>query len=138
MGNKKGGGYKKWSKEERNKSYQLTKKAQDAGWIDREYCCQRCGQSEGIIHLHNEDYGVTLEILTKVFKRARVLITKYERARINGVLEELCWRCHMVHHSEHRAPKQCKEYWAAIADGHVFPPVYKHDFSILRREHGIR
>lgn len=107
--------YKQWSAAERNASLKKTNKAIADGVIPPATKCNRCGQVHGLVMYHNEDYSDPI---------------KY--------LESLCWRCHMVHHSAHRAPAQCRVYWEEIKAGFVYPPVYKHDFKILERDHGIR
>jgi hypothetical protein len=43
----------------------------------------------------------------------------------------------MVEHSKHRAPAACEKYWAAVKTGTVFPAVMKHNFEILKEDHGI-
>lgn len=129
--------YKKWSADFRRKSLNLTNRAKRRGWIPEPRVCRRCNQDEGIIHLHNEDYDVTLYTLQEVFERKPVEITEQELKDINLVLEPLCWRCHMIHHSKFRAPEKCAEYWDDIKQGVWFPPVYKHNFNILKEEHGI-
>ena len=107
------------------------------GWVAQPSECRRCGQTEGILHLHNEDYDVTLYTLRKVFDRFPVDITDEELKNINEVLEPICWRCHMIHHSNHRNPEACEQYWVDLKNGKKFPPVYKHNFNILKYEHGI-
>lgn len=132
------GQYKKWSKEEREKSYAMTKKAQELGWIKKPCKCQFCGQDKGIIHLHNENYDVTLDILGEALQRKpKPRISKEEKEAIDEVLWEVCWRCHMIHHSYYRNPQACEEYWKEIEAGDQYPPVFKHDFSILKRDHNI-
>jgi hypothetical protein len=108
--------YKQWSGAERDRSYRLTVKAIKAGEIPpaTDLGCNRCKQTEGIIHYHNHDYSHP---------------TKY--------LEPLCWRCHMILHSIRRNPEAVNDYWSEIFQGKQYPPVFKHDFSILRRDHGI-
>lgn len=128
--------YKKWSKEEREQSLRLCRKAISFEWLRPRIACERCGQQLGILHMHNEDYDVTLGILPKALELG--LITTEEKIAINECMEVLCWRCHMIHHSAHRAPEQCARYWRELEEGTVYPPVYMHDFSILYRDHGIR
>jgi len=106
--------YKGWTAEQRMESLKKTKAAIRRGEIPPPTKCNRCGQTEGIIQYHNENYNHP---------------TKY--------LEPLCWRCHMVLHSEHRAPEACKKYWEEIKNGKQYPPVFKHNFKILRRDHDI-
>lgn len=49
----------------------------------------------------------------------------------------LCWRCHMILHSEHINPVAAGQYWADIRTGYHYPAVYRHDFKILALQHGI-
>lgn len=108
---------KVWSKEHRNKMAAITKLLILEGSLpDPKFVgCERCGQKDGIIHYHNHDYD-----------------HPYEH------LEALCWRCHLVLHSEKRSPEAVANYWEEIESGIVYPPVYRNDLGILRREHGIR
>jgi hypothetical protein len=108
--------YKGWTAKERAASARLSKKAIEAGIIPppEDLGCNRCKQKEGIIHYHNEDYSDPI---------------KY--------LEALCWRCHVILHSIHRNPEACQAYWDSISMGKQWPPVYKHDWGILKREHRI-
>ena len=76
--------------------------------------CNRCGQDKGIRHYHTDDYDNWQE-----------------------TLEYICWRCHMVHHSRKRAPEYVARYEAEIANGKIYPPVYRHDFNILKKDHHI-
>lgn len=130
------GSYKKWTKEERNFSYELTKMAEARGWIKPRKKCGRCGQQEGIIHLHNEDYDVTIKVLSDVFLNIpdgqEPVITPEQKAEIDKVLEILCWRCHMIHHSAYRNPAACEKYWDEIKSGKMYPPVFKHNFAVLK------
>lgn len=91
-----------------------TRAARERGEIPWPTECNRCGQREGIIQSHNHDYDSPF-----------------------NYLEHLCWRCHMVYHSEHFAPEQCDEYWRTVAEGKVWPPVFRSDFGVLARDHGI-
>lgn len=132
------GRYKKWTKEQRNKSYRLTKKAKALNWIKKPCKCEKCGQEKGIIHLHNENYDVTLEVLSVALKRRpQPYITEAEKQQVNAILFEWCWRCHMIHHCSHRNSKACEIYWKEIEAGKQYPPIYRHDFSILKRDHNI-
>jgi hypothetical protein len=128
--------YKKWSPEFRRASLKLTNKAKKHGWVQEPKCCNRCGQTEGILHLHNEDYDVTFYTLEKVFNRFPISITDDELTAIREVLEPLCWRCHMMHHSVRRSPEAVKKYFKEIAGGKRYPRVLRHDFKILR-ENGV-
>ena len=108
--------YKIWSEKERRQSLIKTKAAIATGAIPKaeELGCEWCGQKEGIIDYHNENYSHP---------------TKY--------LKALCWRCHMIHHSMYRNPEAFKKYFQRVAEGEQDPPVYKRDFNILREDYGI-
>lgn len=129
--------YKGWSPDFRKASLKLTNKAKKMGWIPEPRQCRRCGQGKGILHLHNEDYDVTFYTLTEVFDRFPVSITSEEIAKLNEVLEPICWRCHMMHHSRGRNAKAVELYFQEVAGGKQYPPVYRHDFTILNRDHGL-
>ena len=131
-------GTKTWTGAERQESYKLTMKAISDGIITdkSKKVCERCGQEHGLIMLHNNDYDVTLMYLGAYYNRGWE-ITPEALKKISEALEEMCWRCHMIHHSIRRNPTACALYWEQIARGKQFPPVYKHDFNILKKEHGI-
>lgn len=86
--------------------------------------------------LHNNDYDVTLDILGAYYSNG-TLISIEDMVRLNEALEEMCWRCHMIHHSIRRNPTACSLYWEEIVKGKVFDPVLKHNFNILKDQHGI-
>jgi hypothetical protein len=129
--------YKKWTAETRKQSLKLTNRAKKFGWIENPKECRRCGQTEGILHLHNEDYDITLNTLTEAFDRFPISITEDELKAIDGALEPICWRCHMIHHSVRRNPAAVKLYFEEVKQGKKFAPVYKHNFNILKYEHNI-
>ena len=129
--------YKGWSPDFRKASLKLTNKAKTLGWIPEPKCCRRCGQEKGILHLHNEDYDVTYYTLTECYNRFPVSITEEEHAKLNEVLEPICWRCHMIHHSVGRNKSAVEQYFKEVKAGKQWPPVYRHDFTILKRDHGI-
>lgn len=109
--------YKGWTAEERRKSLILTKKA-IASWEiphQSELWCNRCGQKKWIIDYHNENYSHP---------------TKY--------LEPLCFRCHIIHHSERRNPKMCKLYWERIKEWKVYEPVFTRSFEIFKTEYYLK
>ncbi len=129
--------YKKWSAEFRKASLKHTQRAQKMGWIKYPKQCNRCGQTEGIIHTHNEDYDVTFYTLEDVFNRFPISIEPHEIEKLKSVLEPLCWRCHMMHHSKRRNPKAVEGYFQQVQNGRQWPPVYRHDFAILRKDHNV-
>lgn len=91
-----------WTWEKRRKSLALTKLAikNDEILPPEQLGCKRCGQKLGIIEYHNHDYDSP---------------TKY--------LEPLCFRCHRMLHS--RYPESAKRYFAEVAAGKQYPPVYR-------------
>lgn len=107
------GSYKGFSGLQRMACHTLILRAVSDGLIPPATECARCGQKEGILQYHNENYDQYMDV------------------------ERLCWRCHMIHHSDHRCPVACAKYWETIKAGHQWPPVYRHDFTILARDHGI-
>lgn len=129
--------YKKWSPERRKASLKLTNKAKKMGWIPQPKVCRRCKQDKGILHLHNEDYDITYYTLRDVFNRFPVSITQEEVDKINEVLEPICWRCHMMHHSVGRNKEAVDFYFQEISSGKQYPPVFRHDFTILKRDHNV-
>lgn len=129
--------YKGWSGDFRKESLKLTNAAKKMGWIENPSKCNRCGQTEGILHLHNEDYDVTYYTLKEVFNRFPISITVEEQEKVNSVLEQICWRCHMMHHSVRRNKQAVEKYFVEIKNGKKYPPVYKHDFTILKRDHNV-
>ena len=129
--------YKKWTPEFRTASLKLTNKAKQMGWIPDPKKCNRCNQTDGIIHLHNEDYDITLYTLEEVFNRFPIEITSEELKKVNDVLEPLCWRCHMMHHSIRRNKYAVEKYFKEVEQGKQYPPVFKHDFTILNRDHNV-
>lgn len=129
--------YKGWSGQFRSASLKYTNWAKKQGWIENPKKCNRCGQTEGILHLHNEDYDITYYTLKEVSERFPVSITKEEIEKVNSVLEPLCWRCHMMHHSVGRNKEAVAKYFEEIKNGKKWPPVYKHNFTILKIDHNV-
>lgn len=127
--------FKKWTPEERNRSLQLTKRARSLGLLSVPCKCTVCGQTEGIIQSHNTNYDVTLLNVPKMLDGSA---TPGEIADVNKVLKHLCWRCHQMYHSQFRAPYEVRKYFQEIKNGRKWPPVFKHDFGILRRDHNIQ
>lgn len=107
---------KTWTGEQRSfmakRSKQMRK---DLGMGANPECCDICGQTEGKLMYHNENYDTPLDDLWG-----------------------LCWRCHMMWHSRYRAEDKVREYFDGILNrGIKWEPVYKHDFGVLWRDHGV-
>jgi len=125
--------FKQWTKEERSKSGAMTRRMKAAGLIGKASKCCKCGQDKGIIQLHNEDYDTTLEIGQNVVNRIPMSFEGDEKDRYMGALLELCWTCHMILHSEHRNKTAHDNYFEAVKNGARFAPVFRHDFSELKK-----
>lgn len=125
--------YKKWTAQERQKSLGFTNKAKRVGLIKQPTKCNRCGQTKGILHLHNEDYDYTLNILPLYLNGERELDDK-AREEIANCVEPICWTCHMIHHSKFRNRMAHDRYFYQVYEEGFMPdPVYRHDFSILKK-----
>ena len=132
-----------WTGAERQKSYGYTKRCFDLGLLPKATKCEVCGQEKGILQVHNENYTITLNVAPKLLNGTA---TEEEVKQINECLKHLCWRCHMIYHSYHRNPRAVINYFArfknkdGIFDGKTGSPdapVFRHDYSILRRDYGI-
>jgi len=107
--------YKKWSPEEREAMFQLTlREIERLGMPRYPDKCSFCGQTEGIIEWHNENYSHP---------------TKY--------LKAVCYRRHMAIHCKWRVPQRVKEYFDMVKIGYTYPPVFHRNFGIVRRDHGF-
>ena len=79
--------YKKWTGKEREASYKITKKAMKDGTLPMPTKCNRCGQTEGRIDYHSENYDDP----------------------ING-LESICMKCHLCLHREYNKSLKKDEF----------------------------
>jgi hypothetical protein len=110
--------YNGFTPEQRREAGRIQERAFKQGIIQRPRKCKRCGQEKGIIDAHLEDYNKPLEDI-----------------------EPLCYRCHMIHHVAHNRDNKdpdCARYWAEVAEGKQYPPMFRRDISILGRDHGIK
>lgn len=121
--------FQKWSGEERQKSLRLTNLAKKMGLLKEPKKCRVCGQDKGILHTHNKNYDITLNLVPKMINGTA---TEEEIESVKEVLVPLCWRCHMIYHSYRRNQSAYKKYFEEVKAGKVYPPVYKHDFDILK------
>lgn len=108
--------YNGFTPQQRYEGDRIIKKAINNGQLEQPTKCRVCGQTEGILHYHAEDYRPS-----KILKNCRCL----------------CWRCHMILHSRYRNRDAFNKYFNEVLGGKKYPPVYKHDFGILKREHEI-
>lgn len=107
----------------------MTKKAREMGLLDKPTKCRPCGQDKGIIQSHNKDYDVTLAYTQRLING---VATADEIAAIKDALVPICWRCHMIYHSKKKNMGAYRKYVKEIQAGKMWPPVYKHNYSILR------
>lgn len=86
-------------------------------WLKREYAagrrvrptiCDACGQTEGLVEAHSEDYSEPFGDQTGAYG--------------------FCLTCHMMLHCRARAPEAWLTYKAAIAAGVTFEPFYTRNF----------
>lgn len=109
--------YNGFSPEQRIMVGDIIKEKVKTGELQEAKECKRCKQTKGIIHYHLEDYSLP--------------VTEEK-------IEHLCWRCHMMHHSRRRSPDAVAQYFEDIKQGKQFPPVFRHNFDILNKEHGVK
>lgn len=126
--------YKKWTPQERAKSLRLTTKAKKLGLIKPPTQCKICGQTEGILHYHNQNYDVTLNNVPKMLNGTA---TEEELQEIKDVLLPICYRCHMILHSEHRNKKAHDRYFEEVKNGKMYPPSFKPIYFRIMKEHGF-
>lgn len=107
------GPYKGFSGLQRMACQTLILRAVSDGLIPPAVKCARCGQTEGTIQYHNENYDQYLDV------------------------ERLCIRCHLVHHSVRRCPVAVTKYFEEVAAGKMWPPLRGNPFAGLQRDHGI-
>lgn len=93
-------------------------------WLKNEYAagrrvrptvCDACGQTEGIVEAHSEDYS----------EPHGDHIGKFG----------LCYTCHMMLHCSFKAPAAWARYRAAIANGATFEPFLTRNFYRLTALH---
>ncbi len=93
-------------------------------WLNRQYAagrrqrptkCDLCGQTEGLIEAHSEDYSEPFG------------------AHIGAAA--VCYRCHMALHCRHKAPEAWARYQADIAAGVRFAPFLTRNWFAFRAQH---
>ena len=114
--------YKKWTATERNRSLALTRKAKALGLIPHPKRCCFCGQENGILHHHNIDYDVTLDVQPKLILGTA---TEEEIKQLQEVLLPVCWTCHMMIHRGELHPKSAEAYFEQVKNGMQPKPIFK-------------
>jgi len=89
-----------------------------AGRRQRPTVCDACGQTEGILEAHSEDYSEPFGVHIGQFG--------------------FCFRCHMILHNRLRAPEAWARYKAEIAGGVVFKPFLVRNWYGFRAQHLLR
>lgn len=106
--------YKKWTAAERNRSLAQTRKCKALGLIPKPTRCRFCGQENGILHHHNVDYDVSLEVQPKLINGTATL---EDKKRLDDVLVPVCWTCHMMLHRAEQHPKSAEAYFEQVKNG---------------------
>ncbi len=108
--------YNGFTPQQRNAAQSWLNRQWSAGTLERPCKCCACGQTEGIIDAHAEDYSLPFSA---------------------GKTDEfhLCFRCHMMVHCRHRNPRAWQRYRDAIAAGQRFAPFLRRNFPGFCAEH---
>jgi len=107
--------YNGFSPSLRAKSGVWLKKEYDAGRRTRPVKCQVCGQTEGVIEAHAEDYS--------------------EPFGDNIDQYSLCYRCHIILHCRPKCPDAFARYAATLAAGFRFAPLATRNFPRFSADH---
>lgn len=103
--------YNGFSPERRAQAARWIRREIEAGRIPAPAACCACGQSQGTIDYHAEDYSVPFG--------AHLTSTP------------LCYRCHMMLHLRFRSPAGWKAYRDAIRAGWTFAPIFGRSFGTV-------
>lgn len=115
--------YGKWSATERQKAGALINKAKRLGLIASPCKCNICGQTKGILHLHNIGYDASLAYVPKMLEGTA---TPEETKAVDDELMPICWTCHMMLHRGERHPLSWQRYLALVKDKEEpYPPVFR-------------
>jgi hypothetical protein len=87
-----------------------------SGRLARPSVCCACGQDQGIIDAHAEDYS-----------------EPFAAGKTDGF--HLCFTCHMILHCRFRNRSAWDRYRDTIRGGGHFAPVFKRDFGTFAAEH---
>jgi hypothetical protein len=88
-----------------------------SGRLKRPGRCTACGQDEGIIDAHVEDYSEPYELPKSVYEYA------------------LCYRCHMMVHCRFNNRRAWERYKALVNEGTVFVPFKDRKFGLFKSQH---
>lgn len=107
--------YNGFSAAQRRKAQAWLNRQWRSGSMTRPRICQACGQDQGIIDAHAEDYS-------EPFAAGKT--DQYH----------LCFRCHMMVHCRFRNMERWRSYRQAVAGGLTFEPFFERDFPRFTRE----
>lgn len=107
--------YNGFSVAQRRKAQVWLNRQWRSGTLTRPSVCQACGQDQGIIDAHAEDYSEPFAA---------------------GKTDQfhLCFKCHMMVHCRFSNPDKWRWYKAMVASGIKFEPYYKRDFGRFASE----
>lgn len=105
--------YNGFSGAQRLRALAWAKKGYAAGTRSRAMACDACGQAEGVLDRHSEDYSEPFGPHIGAYG--------------------LCYCCHMMIHCRFRAPDPWRAYREAVAGGATFPPFRSRDFPTFAR-----
>lgn len=100
---------------QRDVSWDWMKEQMRTGALARPSRCMACGQTQGCIDYHAEDYGYPWGAHLWQF--------------------QLCYRCHMMVHCARRNPEPVADYRAIVSNGGRFAPIRYRDFMYVLRQH---
>jgi hypothetical protein len=100
---------------QRDVSWEWMKERMRTGELVRPHTCMACGQTQGCIDYHAEDYGYPWGPHLWQF--------------------QLCYKCHMMVHCARRNPQPVGDYRAIVANGGRFAPTRYRDFMTVLRTH---
>lgn len=104
--------YNGFTPDQRNKAQAWLNAQWKAGTLARPSTCHACGQDQGIIDAHAEDYSLPF---------AAGKTDQYH----------LCFRCHMMVHCRHRNLNRWRWYKEAVANGMRFTPFHSRNFDLF-------
>jgi hypothetical protein len=108
--------YNGFSPEARERAARWLRAEWASGRLAKPSVCCACGQDQGVIDAHAEDYSEPFRA---------------------GVTDEfhLCFTCHMMVHCRFRNRAAWDRYREAIAKGGHFAPQFKRDFGGFAKHH---
>lgn|GEM_PF-1800439 len=107
--------YNGFSADQRNRAQRWLNVQWAAGTLPRPTKCVACGQDEGIIDAHAEDYSEPF------------------RAGVTDGFH-LCFACHMMVHCRHRNQLRWSQYRATVEEGFKTLPYHSRNWPRFQRE----